>query len=160
MGRRAGLGVRKAALGAARGEVEPRRKRGMIAGCDCPDPAGVSPTRIGFLAPAPCRRLSASSVIPAGALSRSSDAQKNGLWSVRPSSPRLLRSQGAPGSRPSVRRHADRRGAGAAPGRGPKLWRGEARASRLPGRQFPLHQAIRAQVASPAHVARIHPTAL
>ena len=118
-------------------------KRGMIAGCDCPDLAGVSPTRIASLASAPCRRWSASSGSPACALSRSSAAQKNGLWRVRPGPQRLLRSPGAPGARPPVRRPADRRGVRAAPGRVPHLWRGEARAARLPGRQSPLHQALR-----------------
>ena len=50
---------------------------------------------------------------------------------------------GAPDSRPAVRRPADLRGAGAVPGRVPKLRCGEARAARFPGRQSPLHQAVR-----------------
>ena len=59
--------MRKPAPGAVRGEVESNRERGMIAGCDRPDPAGASPTRIAFLASAPCRRLSVSTVSPARA---------------------------------------------------------------------------------------------
>ena len=105
VGKERGLRVRTPALGAPCDEVEPRRKPGMIAGCDPPDLSGVSPTRIGLLASAPCRRLSASSVIPAGALSRWSDAHKHGLRSVRLGSPRGLRPNVASGSRPPVRRH-------------------------------------------------------
>jgi len=91
-----GLEVRKPALGAACDEVERERKRGMISGCDRPELAGASPTRIAFLASAPCRRLSGSSVSPACALSRWSDAQRNGLWRVRPSSLRHQRSIASP----------------------------------------------------------------
>jgi len=135
--------VREPALGAGLREVELRRKRGMISRCDCSELAGASRTRIGSLASAPCRRWSASSVSPGCAWSRWSAAQKNGLWRVRPGAQRVLRSPAAPGARPPVRRPADRRGVRAAPGRVPHLWRGEARAARLPGRQSPLHQAIR-----------------
>lgn len=75
--------MRNAALGATRGEIEPRQKRGTIAGCDRPGSADASPTRIAFLASAPGKRFSGSSVSPACALSRWSDAQKNLTSAVR-----------------------------------------------------------------------------
>ena len=65
-----------------RSPVEPRRKPGMIAGCDPPDLSSVSPIRIGLLASALCRRLLVSSVIPSGASSGSSDAQKETTYGV------------------------------------------------------------------------------
>ena len=135
--------MREPALRAGRGEVEPGRKAGMIAGCDRPALVGVSLTRIGSLVCAPCRRSSASSVIPAGGLFGSSGAQKNSLWGVRSGAPWRLRSNTAPGTRPAVRRPADLRGGRAAPGRVSPLWRGEARTARLAGRQSPLHEAVR-----------------
>src|SRR6266508_5259023 len=71
VGQKDGSEAREPALGAGWSEVEPRRKPGMIAGCDPPDLSGVSPIRIGSLASAPCRRLLVSSVIPSGASSGS-----------------------------------------------------------------------------------------
>ena len=121
---------------------EPPDKRG-ITFRDPPDLSGVSPIRIGSLASALCRRLLVSSVISSGASSGSFDAQKNSLWSMRADSPWCLRSHGAPGARPPLRRYADLRGDRAAACRVPPLWRGEAGASRLAGRQSPLHETIR-----------------
>ena len=80
------------------------------------------------------QRCAAFSVIRRRASSGSSDVQKNGLRLLRSRADGLVRSQGAPGARAVMWRHADFSGIGGAAHRLSPLWQGEAGAARLPGR--------------------------
>jgi len=103
----------------------------------------VSRTRTAFLVFVRFPAWSASSATLERAWSRLSGAQKNGLRSLWADAVRLLRSPRSPGPRSSVRRPADLPADRGAPCRVPALWPGEARAPGLPGREFPLHEAVR-----------------
>ena len=114
----------------------------MLSRCASADRV-ASPIRTAFPDFVRSRACSASSANPERGWSRSSDAQKNGLRSLWADAVRLLRSPSSPGPRPSVRRAADLRADRGAPDGVSALWSGEAGAPGLPGRQSPVHEALR-----------------
>ena len=69
--------------------------------------------------------------------------EKNRLRHLRDGTPRVVRPQAAASSGFALRRSPYLPGPGDASGRLPAVWRGEARASRLPGRECAAHEALR-----------------
>ena len=129
-----------AAVGKAGGVAQ---ESGMLRACQHRDDRAGCGTRIGLRGSDRARRSWGSSGTRMLGCSRSRPGQKNSLRDVRARAPGVVRSQAAPRPRPLLRgsAHLPRRRGPA--GGLPALWHGEAGATRLPGRQSLLHQALR-----------------
>ena len=135
--------MRNPALAAGGKAAEAARESGMIAACQRHDDRAGCGMRIAFPGSVRARPSRGSSAIPTRGSSPSPGGQKNGLWDLRPGAARVVRPQAPPGPRPRLRRPADLPRARGPAGGLPALWRGEAGAARLAGRQSLLHQALR-----------------
>lgn len=89
------------------------------------------------------KRSRVSSVTRRRALLPTFAAQKNGVRNLRQGSLRLVRPESASGARSVLRRHTYLSGHRGAASPLPELRQGEARTSRLSGRQPALYQALR-----------------
>src|SRR5271154_4832380 len=123
--------------------IEKDWKVGMMCGWPNQSNAADWRTHIASQAFARCNVSKGYSVIRKLGSSPWFAGEKNGLRQLRCGTPRLVRPKAAESSGFALRRSPYLPRLGGASGRLPAVWRGEARAAGLPGRECAAHEAFR-----------------
>src|SRR6185312_3861905 len=122
--------------------IEKDRKVGMMCGWPNQSNAAGWRTHIRSLAFARSNASKGCSVIRKLGSSPSFAGEKNALWQLRYGTPRVVRPKAATSSGFALRGSPYLPRVGGASGRLPAVWRGEARAAGLLGRECAAHQAF------------------